>query len=249
MRNLSHAYSGVSMPKNVLERKFTEGLKIKKSRNEDLIGLYNIKKLYDLKRGEILRRLREFKKLWLNGKEEEIFEELAFCILTPQSKAKVCWEAIERLREKGLLLRGCAKDIKKGIRDVRFKNNKADYLVRARNFFSKNGRVCIKSIISQFKDIHECREWLVNNITGLGYKEASHFLRNIGFGEKIAILDRHIMRSLKDLKIIEVVPQSLSKSKYLDIEKRMAAFSRQIDIPLSHLDLILWYKETGEIFK
>lgn len=193
--------------------------------------------------------MREFKKLWLKGRDGEIFEELAFCILTPQSKAKVCWEAIERLKKKGLLLRGSAEKIREEIRDVRFKNKKADYLARARNFFSKNGRVCIKSTLSQFKDIHECREWLVKNITGLGYKEASHFLRNIGFGEKIAILDRHIMRNLKDLKIIEVVPESLSRSKYLDIEKRMVAFSRQIDIPLSHLDLILWYKETGEIFK
>jgi N-glycosylase/DNA lyase len=175
--------------------------------------------------------------------------ELAFCILTPQSKAKVCWNSIERLREKNLLFKGSIEEIREGIRDVRFNNKKADYLIKARNFFSKNGRICIKSVLLQFKDIRECREWLIGNITGFGYKEASHFLRNIGFGEKIAILDRHIMRNLKEFNIIKDVPKSLSRSQYLDIEKKMSDFSRKINIPLSHLDLLLWCKETGEIFK
>jgi N-glycosylase/DNA lyase len=210
---------------------------------------HNIKKTYGSKKREVLDRLKEFENLWVKGKDEEIFEELAFCILTPQSKAKVCCKAIERLKEKDLLFRGSNEDIKEGIRDVRFKNKKADYLVKARNFFSKNGRICIKQAISQWKDPHACRDWLVKHITGIGYKEASHFLRNIGFGEKVAILDRHILRNLKDLKIIGEIPESLSKAKYLDIEKRMASFSKEINIPLSHLDLILWYKETGEILK
>ncbi len=233
----------------MLEKKFTESLKRKKNQNKDLDNLHFIKRIYSFKREEILRRLREFKRLWLNGKEEEIFEELAFCILTPQSKAKTCWEAIQRLKKESLLLRGTVKEVKEGIKDIRFKNKKADYLVKARNFFSRNGNVCIKSSINQFKDTPECREWLVKNITGLGYKEASHFLRNIGFGEKIAILDRHIMRNLKELNIIREIPKSLNESKYLNFEKNMLAFSRKINIPLSHLDLILWYKETGEIFK
>jgi N-glycosylase/DNA lyase len=236
------------MLKNVLERKFTRNLK-RKNRNKDSKSLHHIKEIYFSKRGEILRRLKEFKRLWIEGGDKDIFEELSFCLFTPQSKAKLCWDAIERLRNKGLFFKGSPEEIREEIRDVRFKNKKADYLVKARNFFSRNGRVCIKSILSQFEDIHECREWLVKNITGLGYKEASHFLRNIGFGEEIAILDRHIMKNLKELKIIKDIPKSLSRSKYLDIEKRVLAFSRQIDIPLSHLDLILWYKETREIFK
>ena len=35
----------------------------------------------------------------------------------------------------------------------------------------------------------------------------------------------------------------------MQIEKNMREFAMQIDIPISHLDLLLWYKETGEIFK
>ena len=209
----------------------------------------HLKKIYGFKKEEILGRLQEFKELWVRGKEEEIFEELSFCILTPQSKARACCNAIDRLKDSGLLFRGSDEEIAEKINDVRFKNKKATYLVKARNFFSRNRKVHIKSVLSQFKNSHECREWLVKNITGLGYKEASHFLRNIGFGENIAILDRHVLKNLKNLKVISEVPESLSRAKYLDIEKRMAAFSEQIRIPLSHLDLVLWYKETGEILK
>jgi N-glycosylase/DNA lyase len=83
----------------------------------------------------------------------------------------------------------------------------------------------------------------------LGYKEASHFLRNIGFGENLAILDRHILKNLVLLGVIESIPKGIIKNKYLEIEEKMAKLSKKIDVPMSHLDIVLWYKETGEIFK
>ena len=90
---------------------------------------------------------------------------------------------------------------------------------------------------------------MVQNVKGIGYKEASHFLRNIGFEQNLAILDRHILKNLKFIGVIEEVPNSLSKRRYFDIEKRMMEFSKAAQIPMSHLDLVMWYKETGEIFK
>ncbi len=83
----------------------------------------------------------------------------------------------------------------------------------------------------------------------MGYKEASHFLRNIGLGEDLAILDRHILKNLALLGVIEEVPSSPTKRIYLEIEKKMTAFSGQAGIPMGELDLLLWYKEAGEVFK
>jgi N-glycosylase/DNA lyase len=113
----------------------------------------------------------------------------------------------------------------------------------------QNRKISIKPRLSSFDSIYACRDWLVQNIRGLGYKEASHFLRNIGLGEDIAILDRHILRNLAMIGLIEDIPNSMSKKKYLQIEKEMDKFARQIRIPLPHLDLLFWYKETGKIFK
>jgi N-glycosylase/DNA lyase len=49
--------------------------------------------------------------------------------------------------------------------------------------------------------------------------------------------------------VIDEIPTTLSKKKYLEIERKMKAFSEKIGIPMGHLDLLLWYKEAGEVFK
>jgi N-glycosylase/DNA lyase len=93
------------------------------------------------------------------------------------------------------------------------------------------------------------REWLVANINGMSYKEASHFLRNIGMGQDLAILDRHILKNLVRLGVIQEIPSSISPRKYLDIEEKMRRFCTREKIPMDHLDMLLWCRETGEIFK
>ncbi len=208
-----------------------------------------LKEMYASKKKEIVARLKEFRRHWSENIDEEIFKELAFCILTPQSKAKACWAAVEGLYRQGLIEKGNAAQIKQKLRNVRFHNKKATYLVKARELFLDNGKFSIKPALNSITDIRECREWLVRNITGLGYKEASHFLRNIGLGKHIAILDRHILRNLYLYGVIKAIPESMSRTKYLQIEHKMKDFAEKTGIPLSHLDLLLWYKETGEIFK
>jgi N-glycosylase/DNA lyase len=211
--------------------------------------LNHLKTIYRLKKKEILARLKEFEQNRLQKSDEEIFGELTFCLLTPQSRAKSCWEAIVTMKEQQLLVTGSVDRIRKSLHCVRFHNKKAEYIVAARKLFLTNGRISIKPLIEKFTNIYECREWLVKNIKGLGYKEAGHFLRNMGLGEKLAILDRHILRNLSQFGVIYEIPTSLGKAKYLQIEKKMIEFSQQIGIPMSHLDLLWWYKETGEIFK
>jgi N-glycosylase/DNA lyase len=205
--------------------------------------------IYAAKKEEIVSRLREFDKIWTESNDEEIFAELAFCLFTPQSKAKSCWEAVLNLKDQDLLVKGTPNQIKQRLQCVRFHNKKAQYLVEARRRFLERGSISVRPLLKGFAGIHEARDWLVNNIKGLGYKESSHFLRNIGLGEQIAILDRHILKNLDLLNVIAMVPGSLGNARYLQIEKQMSDFSEHIHIPLAHLDLLLWYKETGEIFK
>ena len=93
---------------------------------------YEIEKIYKEKQKDIEKRLREFKEIWERGSNEDIHAELSFCILTPQSKAVNAWKAITTLRENGLLFNGSAEDIVEYLNIVRFKNNKAKYLVALR---------------------------------------------------------------------------------------------------------------------
>ena len=208
-----------------------------------------IKELYEMRKSDIERRLKEFKELFENSNDDRIFAELIFCLLTPQSKAKICWKAVENLMEKDLLIHGSYEQVLRELKGVRFKKNKAKYIIEARKTFTRENEIRIKSVISSFSDSKKAREWLVKNVKGMGYKEASHFLRNIGFGEDLAILDRHILKNLRLLGVIEDIPKTLTKKRYMEIENKMREFSRDIGIPLSHLDLLFWSKEKGEIFK
>jgi N-glycosylase/DNA lyase len=204
--------------------------------------------IYLAKKSEIKERLHEFKRIWDKGNEEDIFTELIFCILTPQSRARSCWNSVQSLLAKNLLLKGNTNKITRSLSGVRFKYKKAKYIIEARKLFTINGRISLRPKIKQSND-KEAREWLVQNVKGIGYKEASHFLRNIGLGENLAILDRHIMKNLRLVGVVEKIPDSLSRKRYIEIEKRMKEFANKINIPITHLDFLLWYKETGEIFK
>lgn len=202
---------------------------------------------YKKRKKAIKKRLSEFEAAW-EGSEEKVFSELCFCICTPQSKAIYCDKAISNLSGSGCLFKGSLEDIRVGLEAVRFPNNKAKYILAARKLFTEAGQLKIRSRIDLKNNI-ETRDWLVKNVKGLGFKEASHFLRNIGQGKGLAILDVHILRNLLKYKVINKIPATISKRSYLDIEQVMKGFSKKTRIPLEELDLLFWSRQTGFIFK
>jgi N-glycosylase/DNA lyase len=212
-------------------------------------SLSYLKNVYEGKKQEIKERLKEFADVW-NKPDEDIFAELCFCLLTPQSKARSADEAIKKMQEKDILISGEIDEILRelNISGVRFPENKAKYIIEAKDFFTHDGKIDIKSKLNKGTAFAK-REWLVQNVKGLGYKEASHFLRNIGLGFELAILDRHIMKNLMEYGVIEEIPKCLSKKCYLFFEEKMKKFSKKINIPTADLDLLFWSEETGEIFK
>lgn len=203
-------------------------------------------KYYEQCKHELKEKLLTFKQMGYES-EEKIFAELCYCLCTPQSKAHNCAQAIKSLEESGILYTGTWQEIQQKLKGVRFAPTKAKRIVAAREYFTENGRLVLKKLLDTCENIR--REWLVKNVKGLGYKEASHFLRNIGLSETLAILDRHVLKNLKRFGVIEEIPTNLSKKKYFEIEQQMKDFCKQINIPLAELDLIFWSMETGEIFK
>jgi N-glycosylase/DNA lyase len=203
---------------------------------------------YFYKKHLISERLEEFREV-LSSSDERIFAELSFCICTPQSKAFACWKAISNLANSLLLYHGSSEEIKPFLKGIRFPNVKAKYIVDARNYFTVEGCFDIKDRLNSFIETKKLREYLVKNVKGIGMKEASHFLRNIGLGEDLAILDRHIIRNLVEFSVIQTIPKSLTNMKYLEIELLMKDFSEKISIPMDELDLLFWSDKTGFIFK
>jgi N-glycosylase/DNA lyase len=202
-----------------------------------------LKSSYRRMRPQIDKRLSEFRSN--NKDEKKIFSELCFCIFTANANAIKCDEAVRALEKDGCHMRGCARSIRSRIKGrVRFHNKKAGFLVLARKRFPEI------SVMLKDTDVPALRDWLVGNIKGYGYKEASHFLRNIGLGRDIAILDRHILKNLKKYGVISRIPDSVGSRKvYMDIESKMRRFSKSAGIPLDALDLLFWSLQTGFIFK
>lgn len=196
----------------------------------------------------ILRRLAEFQALWATAADRTLFRELAFCLFTPQASAERCWETVLRLEERDLLFRGRAETIAPELSRIRFLHTKALRLVEARALFFSPRRKGIRRSL-EGKSPEEAREWLVEHVKGIGYKEAGHFLRNIGLAFDLAILDRHVFRILQEAGYLEEIPNSLTKKRYLELEQVMKQFALDLGIPLAELDLTLWAMGAGAIFK
>ena len=221
-----------------------ENIKTKPQNIKELVLLWK-----NTAKEPISKRVQHYKDVFIKGNDEAIFAELAFCIFTPQSKALSCWKAINILHDKKLLFTASAKEISKNINNVRFQNNKANFLVQARQQFTQNGKLNIKKFLKSFDSPTNLRKWIIDNIKGIGYKEAGHFLRNIGLGLDLAILDRHILRNLKFYNAIDEIPSTLTPKIYLETEQKMIDFCKDIKIPMSHMDLLMWAMQTGGIFK
>lgn len=200
-------------------------------------------KIQQLKKSEIKQiidaRIKEFEQV--RGTEDSIFSELCFCILTANSTAENCIRVQKEAGKFFFLLDsiGLADKLKQV--GCRFHTKRAGYICEARGFKDE--------LISQIKtsDEREIRNWVADTIKGLGMKESSHFLRNIGF-KNVAIIDFHILDLLEKEKILEK-PKKLDKKTYLEIEQVLEKLARKLDLNLAELDLYLWYIETGKILK
>jgi thermostable 8-oxoguanine DNA glycosylase len=57
------------------------------------------------------------------------------------------------------------------------------------------------------------------------------------------------VRGWKNLKKSGMKMMRESLKRYYEVKNKMRKFADKVNIPMAHLDLLLWYKETGEIFK
>ena len=201
----------------------------------------DLRRAYAGSRPAIRARLQDFARV----PQEEYLYELIYCLLTPQSSAVNAAKVVARLKEADFLSTDIdpSEILFRKEHYIRFHNTKARRLLEA-----KTNRDGILAALARESSPPEMRDWFVRNVKGLGWKEASHFLRNIGYRD-LAILDRHILKNLRRHRIIRTVPKSLTPARYKSIERKFRRFARDVGIPMDELDLLFWSRETGEILK
>ena len=207
---------------------------------KDLLESINNLKKTKIKR-IIDNKIKEFENIHKKP-TNKIFEELCFCILTANYNAKRAIKIQNNIKNGFLTLP--KSELSQRLKKLghRYPNTRAEYIIEARKH-----KHYLKKIFNNTNNEYELREWLIKNIKGLGYKEASHFLRNTGY-KNLAIIDFHIIDLLIKNKLIKK-PKTLTKNKYTEIENKLKELADKSNLTLGELDLYLWYLETKKILK
>lgn len=205
---------------------------------------YLVKKVNELRASELRklveRRIRDFKALNKKG-NKEWFSELCYCLLTAKTSAEMGMRVQKELGYKGFIQY----------------NNESELARRLKNsgYWYYNKRAEFIHLANQYRNIKDIlekedskREWLIRNIKGFGYKEASHFLRNVGFFD-YAIIDKHILRVLNENNLIDRIPNFLTKKRYLGYERILGKLADKVNLSQGELDLYLWSMKTGKVLK
>ena len=230
-------------------------------------NIEQLKQEYDNKKSKIKERLNQFQKFfnepysWFyrNGElvllpvetkdDYRLFEELAFCIFTANTSAEMGAKAVDVVRN--VLINGTVNEMTRRLEGIyRYSNIRPAYIIHTRNYLKNSLNFQLKNKIESFKNKNELRDFFALNkdIKGLGMKEASHFLRNIGF-KGYAILDKHIISSLHDFGILKTNEKPKNNKEYLETEQKFIDFSKHAGIDMDELDLLLWSRKNGRILK
>lgn len=194
---------------------------------------------------EINKKLTQFKQLQNKG-DKEWTEELIFCIFAANSSASMGLKAVELVKP---YLQAREKEkIQQALRGkVRFYNIRAKYLLYNLNIIDNlpNG---FYNEITKLKGFHEKRLHIKHLFKGIGNKEASHLLRNLGYSG-YAIIDKHILNTLQQLELTKTTISPKTYDEYIQIEELIKNLATELNINMDALDLVMWSNITGEIIK
>jgi N-glycosylase/DNA lyase len=218
-------------------------------REQQPVTIERIRETHATRASEIRQRLAEFQDVWRQASDERLWEELVFCIFTAGASARMGLRSVEAVR--ALLAEGTHEELARALSSRhRYPNSRSGYIVVTRDYLRQDCGMRLRERLESFADPLERRDWLARErrIKGLGYKEASHYLRNVGF-RGYAILDKHILRSLAELGVLESPTPPTTRARYLVIEEALRRFAARLRIDFDELDLTLWSLKTGEILK
>jgi N-glycosylase/DNA lyase len=194
--------------------------------------------------------------------EVKLLSELALCILSSQEKYEVALASVKSLRKQNALrvpkdksdFRGIKAQIRavldlpvnywyneqKYSRRLRFSIKKGNYIIDTiENIYFND--LTIKEILTQEDGVNEVRKNIIQYTHGLGPKQASMFLRNVGFYSELAVLDKHVIEYMRLMGLTNESQWSFSNiATYQKIETKLKSYADSFNVSLLHLDLAIW---------
>ena len=186
---------------------------------------------------------------WKGCSEDELWRELVSCILGSRVRWESAWRALEGMEEKRLL--GSARrsagydEYERDIGRV-LSNGYPFYRVRAQQVRSAAERVygcgrTIRGLLEEASEVRHARRILSDGIPGIGPKQASLFLRNIGYSEEVAVFDVHVLSYMRWAGLTKAELKSVSTvERYEELEKSFLEHALWFGYPISDFDVAVW---------
>lgn len=195
---------------------------------------------------------------WHLRTEEDLLYDACVCMFSSQMVFEVAEAAARRIKDRGLLRAGKLDDyeqrlslalyepltVEQGgkIRQVRprFRNRLASLLATTVSTMREQGQ-SLRGTMFSAASAREARELLVKQVWGFGPKQASLFLRRVGYCADLAVLDTHILDYLRVARGIDPKPGALSRlSGYERIEAEFQMVAVEFGHPVGCVDLAMW---------
>jgi len=196
------------------------------------------------------------------GSEEYLWHELVSCILGSKVPFEQAQATTNHLINTNLItVNDCLRNglefegriieslthpitLTVGISSLSFKYRyprlRANHIRRtAESIYEENGS--IKNILDSTRDPSEMRIRIMQSSVGIGPKQSSLFLRNIGFTDKLAILDTHVLRYMFLMGMINVATKAVSTiARYQEIEGHLKSYTNKLGANLAYFDTAIW---------
>ncbi len=188
--------------------------------------------------------------------ERNLWWELSCCLLSSQVPYALAVATADALDKRQLLLNTSVSQaeladeifgvlrqpvlVNGSLRSYRFPGSKSVQLASARASVSqKCGDLC--SLMNAFGNATSARAWLVSNVSGIGPKQASMFLRNAGISYDLAVLDRHVLNYMALIGLYNGAERAIPKlSQYHRHENSLISHANGLGFAVGLLDWAIW---------
>ncbi|REJ78732.1 MAG: hypothetical protein DWQ47_04605 [Acidobacteria bacterium] len=194
---------------------------------------------------------------WSRMTEDNLWRELVACILGSRVRFEAAHSALERMERRRLFsesrrstcFQKYEQDVMEALSEPEtpdepnrypFFRVRSNQIRKAAERLYENGDT-LRSFLEGSRDIREARRRLSLEVSGLGPKQASLFLRNIGYTAHVAVLDIHVLTYMNWVGLTEAPIKSVSTvRKYEALEDAFIEHAYSFGYPPDHFDLAVW---------
>lgn len=184
---------------------------------------------------------------------QDAWHHLSICILSSQVPFETAFAAADALRQAGLLRGRYDPDLNSAMGQILASPVVVDGRIRHYRFPMSRGRqlaaTCkaiteeggLDKLLASCRSARDARQWFVRRAPGLGPKQASMFLRNIGFSYDLAILDRHVLEYMAAVGLCEDSKKSIPCLRsYEALENSLRAHAHGLGYNVGLVDRAIW---------